>query len=120
VSSPDSKRTALAATVNVATWGQISKVLTGRAWFGGTASIVAMLAADSAGSIAALPKWAQGPTTILTIPGNVALKALNVSALPPADDCCGSCAAGEKCEDDCAENPEPKVVKPKPPPKGPT
>lgn len=114
MTSPDTGSTALAAAVNVAAWGQISRVLTGRAWPGGTATIVAMMAADAAGSIEALPGWAQGAATVLTAPGNVAIRALSLSALPEGP-CCGSCATGEPCEDDCPDHP-PKSA---PPPKAP-
>ena len=81
MSSPDTRATALAATVNVVTWTQISRWVTGRGWPGGAAAIVAMLAAESAGSLGALPPLARAAAGVLTTPGNVALQAAGV--VPP-------------------------------------
>ena len=94
--SPPQEHVELAALANLGAWGQVSSWTFGRAWPGVGAALVAMIAAQRAGSIEALPPSARGLVRVLTWPGSVAV----AEASKPSEPWCSGCAEGSGCDND--------------------
>jgi len=80
VSHPTQDHVELAFLANIGAWGKVSSWAFGRAWPGVGSAVLAMIAAQRAGSIEALGPGVRRIVRVLTWPGSVAVHEVMASA----------------------------------------